>query len=1148
MMTWRYPQRFSIDRQLYFILLRLLQAHLRNLISSVPVAEQVRPQDRPLPCRFDGRHDAPGASGLETVILKLPLWRFFAYALVILLGLAVALPTFLPRNIAEALPGTPVSLGLDLRGGASLTLRADEAAIRQGLLSDYAAALSEVTPALRAISNADGAGLTIATPDGMTPEAAMAAARAAMPEVAHGPLSQPEPAFALVATDGGLTATLRASAVALVQADAVSRSIEVIRTRIDEAGVAEPSIQSLGRDRILVQMPGVTDPASLRALLGATAQLTFHRVVAEGSAGSVRLTEAGGAAVSVEARPALDGERLADASAAFDPDSGAPTVQFRFDAEGARIFGELTQSLVGQQFAIVLDEEVISAPVIQEPILGGSGVISGAFTVEETTTLAALLRAGALPVPLEVIEERTVGADLGADAISMGLWTGLAGFGLVAAMMVALYGAWGAVATAALLINVALTIAALVLLGATLTLPGIAGLILGMGLAVDANVLINERIREETRAGKRAASAVQAGFDRAYRAILDSNLTTLIATALLFWLGSGPVRGFALTMGLGIAISLFTAVAVVRAAMDIHLRWRGPKTFEIRPLFGFLASGAAPSFRFMRARFVGLAVSLVLSVASIWLFVSPGLNYGVDFRGGALIEARLDAPGDLAELRAGLETLGLGEVSLQESDGGRSVLVRVEQQPGGEAAQTAAAEAVRGVVQTVSPDAQIDRVEIVGPRVSTELAVAGLIAVAAASLAMLVYIWARFDWPYAVGAIATLVLDITKTVGFLALFGLDFGLTAIAALLTLIGYSVNDKVVVYDRMRENSERHPAMPLRDLIDLSINQTLARSLYTSGTALSGDVADGDLGWCCGAELRHPDGIRHRRRRLVVDLHRGANPALSRRLAAEKQRFRRRAVADHRAMIDEAFWQIAAVGFAAQMVDGALGMAYGLTSTSLLLTLGYSPAAASAAVHLAETATTAVSAGSHHLAGNVDWALVRPLAIAGVLGGVVGASLLATGAGEALRPFVSAYLAVMGGVILWKAFRNLPGIRPPKGLVPLGGIGGFLDAIGGGGWGPIVSGTLVASGNSARHMIGSAIAAEFFVTTAIAVTFAGHLGFREFGIAALALVVGGVPAAPFAALILRVAPRRALMVGVGLLIVFLGFQGLWRTMFHG
>lgn len=244
-------------------------------------------------------------------------------------------------------------------------------------------------------------------------------------------------------------------------------------------------------------------------------------------------------------------------------------------------------------------------------------------------------------------------------------------------------------------------------------------------------------------------------------------------------------------------------------------------------------------------------------------------------------------------------------------------------------------------------------------------------------------------------------------------------------------------------------------------------------------------------------------------------------------------------------EGFWEIAAVGFAAQMIDGALGMAYGLTSTSLLLTLGYSPAAASAAVHLAETATTAASAASHQVARNVDWRLVRPLAIAGALGGVLGASLLATGLGEALVPFVSAYLALMGGVILWKAHAATPGIRPPRGLIPLGGAGGFLDAVGGGGWGPIVSGTLVASGGSARHMIGTSIAAEFFVTATISVAFAGHMGLKDFGGAALALVVGGLPAAPFAAVAVRHAPRRVLMVAVGCLIVALGLNGIWRAL---
>ncbi|MFW8596428.1 protein translocase subunit SecD [Cribrihabitans neustonicus] len=783
--------------------------------------------------------------------MKTPVWRFAAYALVILVGITVALPSFLPRDAARALPHwlpeTPVALGLDLRGGASLTLRASEAALAEDLLNAARADLAGVltNAGLRAHIAIEGRALTV-RPNGADAhsEALRAAVDAALPTFQRNALARAEAAYTVSETEGGgLHLTLREAYLAAAQADAMARSIEVVRKRVDEAGVAEPSIQRLGGDRILVQMPGVADPSALRTLLGSTAELTFHRVMPDPGGGrplgpdTLRLPMAGGSgSLVIEAAPALNGERLADASAAFNPVTGAPVVHFRFDTQGALTFGELTQSLVGQPFAIVLDGEVLSAPVIREPILGGSGEISGGFTVAETATLSALLCAGALPVPLEVIEERTVGADLGADAIAGGLWTGLAGFGLVAAVMILLYGGWGVVATGALLLNVVLTIAALTLLGATLTLPGIAGLILGMGLAVDANVLINERIREETARGKRAASAMQAGFDRAYRAILDSNLTALIATALLFWLGSGPVKGFAITMGLGILISIFTAVTVVRSAMDIYLRTRRPKTFEIRAPLGFLRPKATPAFRFMRMRFTGLALSVVLSAASIVLFTAPGLNYGVDFRGGTLIEAQFQTAPDMAGLRTAVEALGLGDVSFQQSDAGQSLLIRVEEQPGGDAAQTRAADQVRSAVAAAAPDASFERVEIIGPRVSAELALAGILAVAAASLAMLIYIWARFDWPFAVGAIATLVLDITKTVGFFALTGLDFGLTAIAALLTLIGYSVNDKVVVYDRMRENIGLYPAMPLRELIDLSINQTLARSLYTSATALA------------------------------------------------------------------------------------------------------------------------------------------------------------------------------------------------------------------------------------------------------------------------------------------------------------------------
>jgi SecD/SecF fusion protein len=476
----------------------------------------------------------------------------------------------------------------------------------------------------------------------------------------------------------------------------------------------------------------------------------------------------------------------------------------------------------------------LSAPVIREPIVGGSGEISGDFTAEEASSLAALLRAGSLPVPLTVAEERTVGPDLGADTIRMGAITGLAGFALVFAFMIALYGRWGLVANIALAINVVLTFAGLSLFGATLTLPGIAGLVLSIGLAVDANVLINERIKEETRKGRSAPAALDFGFRRAYSTIVDSNVTTLIATLLLFWFGSGPVRGFAVTMGLGIVTSMFTSVAIVRAVMAVWVRRRRPKRFAIEPLLRLNLLPVESRIRFMRARFLGIAVSMLLSAASVTLFVTPGLNYGIDFAGGTIVEAITPQPAHLAALRAKLDGLQLGEVALQEFGNASTLLLRIERQPGDDAAQQAAAARVKAAVSALAPGTRFDRVEVVGPKVSGELERTGVIAVALASLAMLAYIWVRFEWPFAVGAIATLVLDVTKTAGFLALTGLDFNLTAIAAVLTLIGYSVNDKVVVYDRMRENLRLHPERPLRTLIDLSINQTYVRSLYTSATA--------------------------------------------------------------------------------------------------------------------------------------------------------------------------------------------------------------------------------------------------------------------------------------------------------------------------
>jgi len=767
-------------------------------------------------------------------------WVVATYAFIIFIGILVALPNVLSQSALDRLPSwlphDRVSLGLDLRGGSHLVLEVDRADLvnerLQNLLQDSRRVLRDNGIDVAGVRRS-GDAITVTLRDPSQRGAAVDQLETLANPVGLGTAVGQTDLSIRTPADNTITLAYTEAGITSHGSAAVEQSLEIIRQRVDQVGVAEPTIQRVGDDRVLVQLPGEQDPSRLRQLLGSTAKMSFHLLGNQGEPGVTMLADDQGQQFPVLDRVELSGDRLTDARAAFDQQTNEPVVNFRFDTAGASRFAQITQANVGRPFAIVLDNKVLSAPVIRQPITGGSGQISGGFSVEEANTLAALLRAGALPAKLTVIEERTVGADLGSDAIEMGIFTGFIGFGLVVGFLLLLYSGWGLIANVALFINVILTFAALTLLGATLTLPGIAGIVLGIGIAVDANVLINERIKEESRKGRSAFAAIDAGFQRAYSTIVDSNVTTLIATVLLFWFGSGPVRGFAITMGLGIIISMFTAVAIVRIAMVWVAGRRKLKKIEIKPLLPINLVPDGTQIRFMKARFFGIGVSLFLSVASIILFFTPGLNYGVDFKGGIQMEVATEGPADLAAFRSGLGELGLGEVALQEFGSSNHILVRVERQPGGEEAQTAAVEQLRAEVVSIDPTSKVERTEVVGPKVSDELATAGILSVVLAALAMLIYIWVRFEWPFAVGAIATLILDVTKTIGFFAITGLDFNLTAIAAVLTLVGYSVNDKVVVYDRMRENMRLYKKMPLRELIDRSINETLARSLYTSAT---------------------------------------------------------------------------------------------------------------------------------------------------------------------------------------------------------------------------------------------------------------------------------------------------------------------------
>ncbi|WP_417583329.1 protein translocase subunit SecD [Nitrincola sp.] len=776
--------------------------------------------------------------------------RAVIYGLVVVLGLLSALPSVLPDTLSKHLPAwytqSAVSLGLDLRGGSHLLLAADADALVNDQLQS---ASDELTHQLREAGvyylppsiHDQRIELALRKPAQM--QAALDIANALNAHSADGVRR-----FRIEQVDHRLVVQLTEMWRQAQLQDALDRSLEVVRRRLNETGLVEPSITKQGDDGILVQMPGVADPSEIRKLLGTTAKMSFHWVAQagrEGSAGSTATidlpgTDTGSASASgtdsarryhLEKQVAMEGKHIRDAQLAFQQDSGEPIVTFKLDGEGGRLFGEITQQNIGRPLAIVLDNKVITAPVIQSTIAGGSGQISGQFTSHEASNLALLLRAGALPVPLHVIEERTVGPDLGSDAIEMGLLTGLVGAAMVIAFMVGIYGRWGLIACVGLAVNIGLVFGVLSLLGATLTLPGIAGIILTIGMAVDANILINERIREESKRGRSARMALKEGFDRAYSTILDSNITTLIAVSLLFLFGSGPVKGFAVTIGIGLLTSLFTAIAVTRLLMEWSVRGKERTPLNMRGI-RWIEQLTAKRVDFLRGRVVGLIASAVLSIASVGLFLQPGLHYGVDFTGGTVIE--VEAPEvSVDHLRTSLLAGSLGDATIQEFAETGHFLIRLpvdKEQPGKTAEQV---EAIKSAVTDLQPRAEFPRVDMVGPKVSGDFSDITILAILAAGVGMLVYLWVRFESHFALAATLTIGLDLTKTIGFFALTGVEFNLTAVAALLALIGYSVNDKVVVFDRIREGLRQTPDKPILGILNDSITSTLNRTLFTSTT---------------------------------------------------------------------------------------------------------------------------------------------------------------------------------------------------------------------------------------------------------------------------------------------------------------------------
>jgi len=493
-----------------------------------------------------------------------------------------SIPSFVPRWIV---PHQAIVLGLDLQGGSHVLLEVDTQAVLRAqintLRDDVRRLLREEKISLSGGIGVQPRGVAVRVPEAAERTRLLPRLReltqpvgGALGQTGQSTVEITEPGDGLIqltVTEAGVNERVRKS---------IDQAIEVLRKRVDALGTTEPNIQRQGLDRILVQVPGLQDPRRLKEILGTTAQLEFRLVADAGAApGDIEQLpsqEEGGANVAVERRVIVQGEDLIDAQPGFDSRTSEPIVNFKFNIRGAQRFGQVTTEAVGRALAIVLDKKVISAPRILQPITGGQGQISGRFTVEQANNLAVLLRAGALPAPLTIVEERTVGPGLGQDSIEAGKKASWVATVLVVAFMLVSYGLFGLFANIALVVHVVLIFALMSLLGATLTLPGIAGIVLTIGTAVDSNVLIYERIREEARLGRSMISSLEAGFQRAFATIVDSNVTMFIAAAILFLLGTGPVKGFAVTLVLGIVTTVVTAVTMTRMMIALWYRWARP--------------------------------------------------------------------------------------------------------------------------------------------------------------------------------------------------------------------------------------------------------------------------------------------------------------------------------------------------------------------------------------------------------------------------------------------------------------------------------------------------------------------------------------------------------------------------------------------
>jgi len=805
-------------------------------------------------------------------MLKKIRWKFTFIAILVALSIILTIPSFtknFPSWWKQVLPSEGMRLGLDLQGGIHLILKVDLDKAAQNYLelsqNDLRESLrKKQIPASRGEATASKS-LTFLLPN------------ADHLSTVQKIIQEEFPNLNLVTTnrkqDGvQIEIALKPKELNSIQENALSQSLEIIRNRIDQFGVTEPVIIRQGTDEIVVQLPGVKDPQRAIDLIGRTAQLEFKLLdsdskidlggLIEQAINSGRLKreynhnelnqalkdlipperevairkEVNRETGRVSRVPALlfskalmTGDAIKTALVQIGGNFNEPYVSVELNAHGTRVFDQVTRDNVGRQLAIVLDQVVQSAPVIQERISGGHAQITGSFSMEEATDLAIVLRAGALPAPVHIVQNVTVGPTLGLDSIQKGFISGLVGTALVVLFMIYYYRFSGLIANFALFLNIIFMLAALSLVRATLTLPGIAGIILSIGMAVDSNVLIFERMREEFQQGKPVKSGVDGGYDKAFWTIIDSHVTTLITAFALFLFGSGPIKGFAVTLSVGVIFNLFTALFCTRVVYD----YLGIKK-RLKAL-SFVEFLKKPKIDFIGLKKYAFIFSGILSLLGLIAFAQINrsqANLGVEFSGGTLAQFKSVKAFRLDKVRSALTQRGFKDLELQQVANENILMVRAKKSELSVGKET---DAIAKALQEDFPELQfsVEGKSEIGASVSAALKKAALLAIAISMAGIIIYLAWRFELRFGVAAAIATFHDVLAVLGIFYLFDIEITLLIVTALLTLAGYSLTDTVVVFDRIRETMNRSGKKDFGEIINVSINEVLSRTIITSLT---------------------------------------------------------------------------------------------------------------------------------------------------------------------------------------------------------------------------------------------------------------------------------------------------------------------------